>query len=71
MNTTKVKEMIKDLIGKEVSLKVNVGRNKFEYYVGTIENIYPAIFTVKVDSLVKSFTYSDVLTKSVKIKINN
>lgn len=70
MNTQKVKEVIKELIGKEVSIKVNVGRNKYEYFVGTIEKMYPAIFTVKVDSLVKSFTYSDVLTKAVQFKMN-
>ena len=61
--------MINSLIGKEVYVKVNVGRNKYEYYEGKVENIYNNLFTVNVDSIIKSFTFSDVLTKDVQLKL--
>ena len=71
MNTNKVKSQIEGLVGKEVHIKVNVGRNKYEHYDGIIINTYPYLFTVKVENLVKSFSYVDVLTKDVQLKISN
>ena len=32
MNTLKVKEQVESLRGKKVKIKVNAGRNKYEYY---------------------------------------
>ena len=69
MNIEKIKLMINSLIGKEVYVKVNVGRNKYEHYEGKVENIYNNLFTVNVDSIIKSFTFSDVLTKDVQLKL--
>ncbi len=69
MNIEKIKLMINSLIGKEVYVKVNVGRNKYEYYEGKVENVYNNLFTVNVDSIIKSFTFSDVLTKDVQLKL--
>lgn len=71
MNTNKAKSQIEELVGKEVHIKVNVGRNKYEHYDGIIINTYPYLFTVKVENLVKSFSYVDVLTKDVQLKISN
>lgn len=71
MNTNKVKSQIEGLVGKEVHIKVNVGRNKYEHYDGIIINTYPYLFTVKVENLVKSFSYVDILTKDVQLKISN
>lgn len=71
MNTNKVKSQIEGLVGKEVHIKVNVGRNKYEHYDGIIINTYPYLFTVKVENLVKSFSYVDVITKDVQLKISN
>ncbi len=68
MNIYKTKEFIKQLIGIPITLKVNLGRNKEEIYPGIIIKMYENIFTVKVNESIKSFSYSDVLTKAVKIK---
>ena len=61
------KDKIKNAIGLNVKLKVNRGRNKIEMIEGILENAYPNIFTVRLNtgSLV-SFSYSDVITKHVK-----
>lgn len=69
MNIEKIKIMISSLKGKDVYVKVNVGRNKYEYYEGKIEDVYNNLFTVRANDLVKSFTFSDVLTKDVRLKI--
>lgn len=69
MNIDKIKGNIKNMVGKEVSIKVNVGRNKYENYVGKVIDMYPAHFTVKVDELIKSFTYVDVLIRAVTLKV--
>ena len=63
---------IKGLKGQQIKMHVNKGRKKVEKYTGVIENIYPSIFTVKVnDSSVNSYlsySYSEVLCGAVKIK---
>ncbi len=71
MNTDKAKKFVSSLIGKEVKIKVNVGRNKHEYYEGEVIGMYPYLFTVKVDNLMKSFSYVDLITKDVQFKIKN
>lgn len=68
MSIEKIKIMISSLKGKDVYVKVNVGRNKYEYYEGKIEDVYNNLFTVRANELVKSFTFSDVLTKDVRLK---
>lgn len=69
MNTDKVKIFIKSLIGKEVSIKVNLGRNKEDKYNGIIDKMYDNIFTVRDNNIIKSYSYSDILIKKVSINI--
>ena len=68
LNLDKEKTRIKNLLNKQVRLKVNIGRNKFEYYNGVIEGMYDSVFTVSVNGIIKSFSYADLLTKNVLIK---
>ena len=68
MNLDKTKKEIKDLLGKKVLVKVNIGRNKEEIFEGIIEKTYLNIFTIKTNKYNKSFSYSDVLTKDIIIK---
>ncbi len=67
----KTKEQIEELLGKKVSIKINVGRNKYENYEGVLLAVYPYLFTVKVNNLVKSFTYVDLVTHDVQLKLKN
>ena len=67
MNINKIKEKIIELGKEKIRLKINMGRNKYEYIDGTIENIHPNIFTIRTDRGLKSFTYIDVLIKNVII----
>lgn len=68
LNLDREKTRIKNLLNKQVRLKVNIGRNKYEYYNGVIEGMYDSVFTVSVNGIIKSFSYADLLTKNVLIK---
>lgn len=67
MNINKIKNSIKDLVGFKLKIKVYKGRNKYEYFDGFIDKIYDNIFTIKTLNSIKSFSYSDVVTKVVVI----
>ncbi|HHX16338.1 MAG TPA: hypothetical protein GX725_00275 [Mollicutes bacterium] len=66
----KIKENLKEHIGKEVKIVFNGGRNRIEEYNAIITQMYNFVFVVKLLNDVnetKSFTYSDVLTQTVEI----
>ncbi len=69
---SEVKRMVKDCSLSRVAVHVNLGRNKFLRFSGTLSGVYPALFTVKPDDerfLGKTaYSYSDVLCGNVKIK---
>ena len=65
-----IKKKIELLKGRMIKIKVNEGRNKFVYYNGYIDNLYPSIFTIKTilygEERTISFSYVNVLSKMVK-----
>ena len=67
MNLNNVKDEVKSLINKEVMIKVNGSRNRTQMYKGIVNNCYSNIFTVLIEGVNKSFTYSDVAIGDVKI----
>jgi len=71
LNIDNVKKEINSYKGQNVSLTVNLGRNKICYYLGIVEDIYPSLFTVAVkdgQNIKKhSYSYSDVLCGQVKL----
>ena len=70
MNPNLVKEKLNSHIGKEAIIKYSLGRNKYEKYKVVIKQLYKNIFLVEVkdeNKEIKSFTYSDVITKTIKI----
>ena len=69
MNISLIKEELERNIGKEVVIRYNLGRNKIEKYHARIKELYNYIFIVEIEknSELKSFTYSDVITSTIKI----
>ena len=66
-NVDYTKNLVKEMTGVKVKLKVNRGRNKIETFLGAVENVYPQIFTFRKDNgELSSFCYSDILSKNVK-----
>ena len=66
-----VKEELTKHLGDEVTIKYNLGRNKYEKYNVKLEKLYDYVFTVELEKKkskeIKSFSYSDVITKIIKI----
>lgn len=69
-----IKEDIEEHVGEKVTLKANGGRKKVLVNNGTLESVYPSIFVVRLDNDTQrtvSFSYSDVLTKTVQLVFGN
>ena len=67
MTISKIKKELLEHIGEIVSIKYNLGRNKYEEYEAKIKELYDYVFLVECDNVVKSFTYTDVITKVIRI----
>ncbi len=72
-NISEVKKNIEDCVGQKVLLRGSLGRNKTFEKEGTLVNTYPNIFVVKMDDSQRNvtYTYTDVLTKTVELGVNN
>lgn len=63
-----IRSKLNDYIGEEVVIKYNLGRNKYEKYHVTIKELYDNVFLVELNtSEKKAFSYSDVITNTIKI----
>ena len=67
MTISKVKRELLEHIGDIVSIKYNLGRNKYEEYEAKIKELYDYVFLVECDGNTKSFSYIDIITKVIKI----
>lgn len=69
MTIDSVKSKLYNYIGESVTIKCNLGRNKYEKYDATIRELYNNVFTVEVAKyhIIKSFSYSDVITRVIRI----
>ena len=69
MQVEDVKTELYEHLGKEAKIKYNLGRNKVEEYQVKIKKLYNHVFLVELkDNQIKSFSYSDVIMKTIKIK---
>lgn len=66
-----IKQAIKECYLKPVTVKLNLGRNKYVTFPATLSGIYPSIFTVEPNDknfLGKTaYSYSEILCGRVKI----
>jgi uncharacterized protein Veg len=65
-----IKRDIENHVGEKVVLKANGGRRKVYVNNGIIEKTYPSIFVIRLDNDTQrtvTYSYSDVLTKTVQI----
>lgn len=68
MTIEKIKNDLNEHLGDTVTIKYDLGRNKFEEYDVIIEELYNHVFIVKLkNEELKSFSYTDVITKTIKI----
>ncbi len=65
-----VKQKISALKGVTVEMNINRGRKKIDTINGVIKDVYPSVFTVKLDGkaqCIQTFSYFDVLCGNVII----
>ena len=67
-----VKNNIKNMQDKPVSVTINLGRNKLVSFDGKVDGVYPALFTVSpFDKAFKgktTYSYSEYMCGRVKLK---
>jgi uncharacterized protein Veg len=70
MNIKKIRDYLRTKIGSKIIVIYRGSRNRKEKYIGILDQMYNNIFTVRcINGEVKSFSYIDVLTKTVQICI--
>lgn len=71
MTLQEIKTKVNENIGNNVTIRYNIGRNRIEKYNVKIKEAYKNIFIVETNNKnnieIKSFTYTDVMTKTIKI----
>ena len=69
-----IREELNEYVGKNATIKYNLGRNKYEKYNVTIKELYNYIFLVETSNPnkeIKSFSYADIINKTIKIDFKN
>ncbi len=70
MNINYIKRYLMIKIGSPVIIIYYGSRNKKEKYMGILSKIYNNVFIVKLyNGDIKSFSYNDILTKTVQLYI--
>lgn len=74
-NINQVRRVVNNHIGSKVRIHANKGRHRVDVTEGVITETYPSIFLIQVQNEVEdgfktvSFSYSDVLTKDVRMTL--
>ncbi len=67
MTVSSVKKDLLDHLGDVVKIKYSLGRNKYEEYEAIVKELYDYVFLLENDYGTKSFSYIDVITKTIRI----
>ena len=73
INVKQIREILENYLGKNIKIKCNLGRNKTETYDVKIKSLYSYIFLTETNDenhIKKSFSYTDIITKTIKIYID-
>ncbi len=65
MNPLVIRDELLKHIGDRVLVKIFGMRNKSDKFIGTLKDIYPQIFTVDVEGVIRSFSYAELISGEV------
>jgi uncharacterized protein Veg len=71
----KVRASVSGQLGNRVMIQLDRGRNRVDIQEGIIQGAYPSVFTILIDEDEKkppqllSFSYADILTRDVRMKL--
>lgn len=72
VSVNQIKRAVEVCYNKPVTVKLNLGRNKFVTFPATVNGVYPSLFTVSPEDknfLGKTaYSYSEILCGRVKLK---
>ncbi len=67
-----VKALVAEMKGCRIGMYINKGRKKILKLYGTVIDIYPSVFTVKIEGSrsldIQSYSFSDILTGDVRLE---
>lgn len=63
-----IRETLNELKGKNLLAIIDEGRSRKRKEFCTIEGVYNRIFTIRIDNVLMSFSYSDLLCKTIILK---
>ncbi|HBR02789.1 MAG TPA: Veg protein [Ruminiclostridium sp.] len=71
---SQIRKQLECLVGKRVELRANKGRKKISVKVGIVDNVYPSVFTVRLENEYNSvrkvsYNYTDILTHTVEVRL--
>ena len=69
-----IRHTLEKYVGNKILLKADQGRKHIVTKKGILENLYPSVFVIKIGDDESGFervaySYSDLLTETVKIKV--
>ena len=68
MMISKVKDYVRQCMGKRKSFVFNGSRNQIDKFDGVIIRMYPSIFIIKLETgALRSYSYSDLLISNLEI----
>lgn len=65
MNPNVIRENLSAHKGERVLVNIFGMRNKNDKFIGILKDIYPSIFTIETNGSIKSFSYSELISKEV------
>ena len=69
VSVEEVKNKLRELKGRNLSVAVNRGRNKITRMNGVIVDMFPSVFTIRVVAGdILSFSFSDIICGEVRLK---
>lgn len=63
-----IKNKLNSLINKDLLVEIDEGRSRKRKEKGRINGIYDRIFTIQINGNLMSFSYSDLICKTITLK---
>ncbi len=64
-----VKQELDSYKNKKVEIIINEGRSRKRKEIGKIKQLYERTFTIEINNIITSFSYSDIITKTIIINL--
>ena len=62
-----IKNRLKKLLNKEILVTIDEGRSRKRIEKAKVKGVYNRIFTIEINNLLMSFSYSDLICKTITL----